>query len=91
MKVHKTSKAHCHYILQSEYECDIKLDFATINTEFPKFAHDVLGVENVSFETKVNTMTKKCELTVDDLTEDSRRKLREMYAEDIKMYDEIRG
>ena len=36
-------------------------------------------------------MTKKCELTVDDLTEDSKRKLREMYAEDIKMYDEIRG
>lgn len=90
-KLHKTSHGHCHYIPQSEYECDIMFDFAKINTEFPKFAHDVLGVENISFETKVNTMTKKCELTVDDLTEDSKRKLREMYAEDIKMYDIMRS
>ena len=87
-KLHETNQAHCHYIPQSKYDCDIKLDFATINTEFPKFAHDVLG-QNISFDEKINTMTKKCELTVDDLTEDSKSKLREIYAEDIKMYDNI--
>lgn len=91
MKLHQTSEGHCHYKPQSEYDCDIKLDFATINTDFPKFAHDMLGLENMTLDERVNDMTNKCKLTVDDLTEDSKSKLREMYAEDVKMYDKMRG
>ena len=91
MKLHQTSEGHCHYKPQSEYDCDIKLYFATINTDFPKFAHDMLGLENMTLDERVNDMTNKCKLTVDDLTEDSKSKLREIYAEDVKMYDKMRG
>lgn len=72
-------RKHCHYVPQSEYDCDTVMDIKQVESFVRDELHEpdfVLGRSNVS----------KCKLTPDDLSERSKGKLREMYSRDVELW-----
>ena len=83
-KLHETFTGHCHYLPQTNYDCDEQLLFSNLNGSVLDFAKQAYHVD-ISTLKHVHDMST-CNLTKADLTQKSADKLKEMYKDDFILF-----
>tara|TARA_B100001027_G_scaffold102412_1_gene70381 strand:+ start:213 stop:839 length:627 start_codon:yes stop_codon:yes gene_type:complete len=84
----------CHLLTQSDFteSCDVKLDFNRLDKDFNNLMSKAYKDKNITIGDvpKKNVGSAKCNVSVDDFTDNVRNLILEEYAADVDLYEQIK-